>query len=101
MDVILMGDINVSLQESHNDCKGELAAVLAYHGLVEMTSRFTPRGWYRGGVFCMWWMQQEGRQVMGRSDYVLIMYSHNFSNVGVREAQLYTHNRKFLVVLCR
>ena len=44
-------------------------------------------------------MRREGRQVMGRVDYILRLDQDSFSKVGVREARLHTDHNMALVVI--
>ena len=46
-EVILLGDLNVRLQEPHEAQEEELAMVVAACGLKDMTSHFIPRRRYR------------------------------------------------------
>ena len=75
-----MEDLNVRPQEPRDEHEEELETVLEDRGLVDMTSHFTPWRWYRGSGCWTWQMQREGRQVMERGDYILIIYRHKFSN---------------------
>ena len=71
VEVILLWDLNAWLWEPCYAQEEDLATELLECRLVDTTSHFMQRRWYRGGRCWMWRMRQEGRQVTGRGDYVL------------------------------
>ena len=72
LEVILLGDLNVRLQELSNVQGEYIAAVVADCRLVDMISHFMSRRRYIEDIRWMWQMKREDQQLMGRGDYVLV-----------------------------
>ena len=99
VEVLLLGDLNVRLQEPRDTQEEELATVVAACGLVDMKLHFMLRRRYRGDGRCTWMMRREDRQVTGRGGYILCTNRHNFFNARIREARMNTYHRMVLAVL--
>ena len=54
--LILMGDLNARLGDSHDECEEDLVTVLADQVLVNMTENFLPKRRYQGTGVSMWSM---------------------------------------------
>ena len=53
-DIILMGDLNISLQEVHDAWEEELATMVEDYRLEYMTDHYMPRRRYRGDGCWTW-----------------------------------------------
>ena len=93
---ILMGDLNSKLENPRNEHE---ETILDDHDLEDACRHFTSRRKFRGRGRRAWQMQQEGRQVMGRGDYVVDMERGDFTNAGMREPRLHTDHRMIIVVI--
>ena len=65
VEVILMGGLNVQLQEPRDKREEDIVTTLADRMMVGMTAHFNPLMRYIGGVQWTWLTQKEGRQVTG------------------------------------
>ena len=65
VEVILLGYLNLRLQELCEAQEEELATVVMDFGLVNMTDNFVPRKRYIGDVLWKWRIRRDVWQVMG------------------------------------
>ena len=99
LDVILLGELNVRLQEPRDARKVELAMVVAECGLEDTKAHFMKRSRYRGDGNWTWRIIRENQQMTGQGDYVLGTSIHNFFSAGVREAWIHIDHQMVLAVI--
>ena len=97
-EVILMGDLNMRLQEPCEEQEEELATVVAACGLEYMTTYLIPKIRYRGDGRWIFRMIREDWQMIGRRDYIRFTNRQHFFNVGVSEAWMSTYHLIVLAV---
>ena len=84
--MLLAGDMNTNLADPEGDWREEdIAATMATNGLEDMSAHFLPRRrpWCRDGR--TWSMQQKGREVRSRTDYILGTDRRLFGNVSIQD----------------
>ena len=96
-----MEDINSRLEEPCDEREEYLATSLANHGLEYVRRKSTPRRRYIGQGRWTRKMQREGRQVMGRGEYLIGMSRGYFMNLGLREPRLHIDHRMMLAEIRR
>jgi hypothetical protein len=85
---ILLGDLNVDLDNPRDDRGQAIATEVAGLGLEDLLLHFRQRRGFRHGK--TWMQHRDGQTVRARCDYLLGTDRRMFSNVAIRDPRLFT-----------
>jgi endonuclease/exonuclease/phosphatase family metal-dependent hydrolase len=85
---LLLGDLNVDLDDLRNDRARSMAADLASYGFEDLLPHFRQRCGFCHGT--TWWQHRDGGTVRSRCDYILGTDRRMFKNVSLRDPRLFS-----------
>jgi hypothetical protein len=85
---ILLGDLNVNLNNPRNDRGLQIATIVAYLGLEDLISHFHQKCNYREKF--TWWMRRGNSIIKAKCDYVLGLERGLFTKIAIRNKRQYS-----------